>query len=404
MKIKLFTLLSFLSLSLFGQKFENLALTPPMGWNSWNTFAFNINEKMIEEIADDMVNSGMLAAGYTYLVIDDGWIEKERDKDGNLVPDRVKFPNGIKAVADYIHSKGLKFGIYNCAGTQTCGGLPGTRGHEYQDARNYAAWGVDYIKYDWCYTAGINAKEAYTTFSNAIKTAGRPIVFSLCEWGDNKPWEWAEKVGHLWRISGDISPCYDCEDKHETWSSWGFWRIIHMRGDLRAYAGPDHWNDPDMMEIGNGMTVAEDRTHFSMWCMLAAPLMTGNDIRKMTKETAEILTNKEAIAIDQDSLGIQGFLLEVKDSVETWVKPLKNNEWAICFANRSSKAYELTFDWSKKAIQDTLFKKSVDFTKEQFAIRNVWTKANLGNTQKPLKASILTHDVLMLRLTKEGKK
>ena len=199
------------------QKFEGLAPTPPMGWNSWNTFQTAINEKMIMEIADALVSSGMKEAGYSYLVLDDGWMAMERDSLGNLVPDPVKFPHGLKAVVDYVHAKGLKFGLYNCAGTLTCAKYPGTRGYEYQDARNYAAWNIDYLKFDWCNTNGINAKEAYTTMSKALHKAGHPMIFSLCEWGVNKPWQWGEPVGQLWRTTEDIYQVFDSVHNQGTW-------------------------------------------------------------------------------------------------------------------------------------------------------------------------------------------
>src|SRR5450432_1541562 len=202
-------LLLFIAFHSFAQKFDNLAATPPMGWNSWNTFQTNISEKLIMETADRMVSSGMKDAGYIYLVLDDGWMAMERNEKGDLVADPKKFPNGMKVVADYVHSKGLKFGLYNCAGTKTCAGYPGTRGYEYQDARFYASVGIDYLKFDWCNTDGINAKEAYTTMSKALHKAGRPIIFSLCEWGDNKPWLWAAPVGQLWRTTGDITSQFD---------------------------------------------------------------------------------------------------------------------------------------------------------------------------------------------------
>src|SRR3978361_2286809 len=192
------------TLQLQAQKFKELALTPPMGWNSWNTFQTNINEKLVMETADIMVSTGMKDAGFNYIVLDDGWMAMERNKNGDLVPDPVKFPNGMKALADYVHSKGLKFGLYNCAGTKTCAGYPGTRGYEYQDARLYAAIGIDYLKFDWCYSDNLNAKEAYTTMSKAIRAAGRPMIFSLCEWGNHQPWKWAKDIGQLWRSTGDI--------------------------------------------------------------------------------------------------------------------------------------------------------------------------------------------------------
>ena len=200
-----------------GQKFQGLALTPPMGWNSWNTFACNVDEVLIREAADAIVASGMKDAGYQYVVIDDCWHGK-RDSLGFIHPDPQRFPSGMKALADYVHSKGLKFGIYSCAGDQTCGGHPGSRGHEYQDAITYAQWGVDFLKYDWCNTDGLNSVGAYTTMSKALRAAGRPVVFSLCEWGDTKPWEWGKDVGHLWRTTGDITDCFDCEVNHGAWS------------------------------------------------------------------------------------------------------------------------------------------------------------------------------------------
>ena len=386
---------------LFAQKFENLALTPPMGWNSWNTFQTNINEELVKGVADIMVTSGMKDAGYTYIVLDDGWMAMERDpKTGDLIPDPKKFPNGLKPVINYVHSKGLKFGLYNCAGTKTCAGYPGTRGYEYQDARFYASLGIDYLKFDWCYTEGINAKEAYTTMSKALKAAGHPIVFSLCEWGSNKPWEWAAPVGHLWRTTGDIFPQFDSTHRIDQWTALGMMHIVDLQNGLRKYAGPDHWNDPDMLEVGNGMTVAEDRTHFSIWCMLAAPLMAGNDIRKMNQATKNILTNKDVIAVDQDSLGIEGFKYNDKDSLQTWFKPLNNGDWAACFLNRSSVSKPVTFNWQDENVSDTLFNKALDARTVTYKLRDLWTKKDAGTTKKPLKATIASHDILMFRLTK----
>jgi alpha-galactosidase len=280
----------FLAASAFGQKFDGLALTPPMGWNSWNTFQTNISEKLVRDVADIMVSSGMRDAGYSYIVLDDGWMSMERDKTtGDLVPDPQKFPSGMRSLIDYVHSKGLKFGLYNCAGTKTCAGYPGTRGYEFQDARLYAFLNIDYLKFDWCYSDGLNAKEAYTTMSKAIKAAGRPIVFSLCEWGTNKPWTWAAPVGHLWRTTGDISNLFDGILDHGNWQQSGLMRIVDSQDSLRKYAGPGHWNDPDMLEVGNGLTEAENRTHFSLWCMLTAPLMAGNDLRKMDEQTRRFI-------------------------------------------------------------------------------------------------------------------
>jgi alpha-galactosidase len=386
--------------SLYAQKFEGLALTPPMGWNSWNTFACNVDEALIREMTDAVVSSGMKDAGYTYIVIDDCW-HGQRDSLGFIHPDPQRFPSGIKVLADYIHSKGLKFGIYSCAGDKTCGGRPGSRGHEYQDAISYAQWGVDYLKYDWCNNTGLNSVGAYTTMRDALYAAGRPIVFSLCEWGDTKPWEWAKDVGHLWRITGDITDCFDCEVNHGSWSSWGIIKTIELRKGIRQYAGPGHWNDPDMMEIGRGMTLNEDRAHFSMWAMLAAPLMAGNDLRNMKKEVTEVLTNKDVLAVDQDSLGVQGLKFnDNENGVETWVKPLKNGDWAICFLNKSEQKQKIDFDWAKKYIADDISKKTLNTNKTTYSIKDLWTKKNLGSTKKNLIAEIPSHDVLMVRLVK----
>ena len=387
-----------LSTSLFAQKFTGLALTPPMGWNSWNKFACDVDEKMIREIADAMVSSGMKAAGYQYIVIDDCW-HGERDKLGFIQPDPERFPSGMKALADYIHSKGLKFGVYSDAGWKTCAGRPGSRGYEFQDAMKYAEWGVDYLKYDWCNTEGLNARGAYLTMRNALYAAGRPIVFSLCEWGSNKPWEWAKDIGHLWRTTGDITASFDRDVDHGTWKSLGVMTILDLQEGLRVHAGPDHWNDPDMMEVGNGMSVSQDRAHFSMWCMLAAPLIAGNDLRNMSPETIAILTNNEAIAVNQDSLGIQGFKYSAKDSLETWFKPLSKSEWAVCFLNRSASPQAISFPWKEHPISDTFANREIDFNQTTFRIRDLWAKKDIGTTKKPFAGQVASHDVILLRLS-----
>ena len=249
-----------------------LAPTPPMGWNSWNKFGCNVSEDLIRQTADVMVKSGMKDAGYQYVVIDDCW-QVSRDKDGNIVADAQRFPSGIKALADYVHSLGLKFGIYSDVGSKTCAGRPGSLGHEYQDARQYAAWTVDYLKYDWCNSTTQDGPSSYALMRQALDASGRPIVLSICEWGTAKPWLWGKEVGgNLWRTTGDIS---------DRWASME--RIGFAQDALAPYAAPGHWNDPDMLEIGNGgMTDTEYRTHMSLWSMLAAPLIAGNDVRDMT--------------------------------------------------------------------------------------------------------------------------
>jgi alpha-galactosidase len=277
----------------------------------------------------------MKDAGYEYIVIDDCW-QVSRDENGEIVCDAERFPHGMKYLADYVHSKGLKFGIYSSAGTVTCQRRPGGFGHEYQDARTYARYGVDYLKYDWCGSTTQDAKSSYTNMSNALYSAGRPIVFSICEWGSNKPWEWAGSVGHLWRTTGDIS---------DNWNS--MIDIFNRQKDLSRYAGPGKWNDPDMLEVGNGgMTTEQYRTHFSLWCMLASPLMAGNDLQNMTPETKSILLNKEMIAIDQDSLGQQATCYRDNGDYQIWVKTLSNNEKAVCLLNKSDEKKSVLVDFS----------------------------------------------------------
>jgi alpha-galactosidase len=377
-----------------------LALTPPMGFNTWNTFQTNINEQMLKEMVDTYVSSGMRDAGYKYFVLDDGWMTMDRDAKGDLVADPKKFPNGMKAFADYVHSKGLKFGIYNCAGDRTCAGFPGTRGHEYQDARLYASWDVDYLKFDWCNTDSLNAREAYITMSKALKATGRPIVFSLCEWGNHQPWLWGKGVGQLWRSTGDICNQFDKDKNIGTWTALSVMTILDKQDKIRQYAGPGHWNDPDMLEVGNGMSVSEDRAHFSLWCMLAAPLMAGNDLRKMSPQTHEILTNKEAIAVDQDSLGIQGFRFYAFDGLEMWVKPLSKQDVAVCFLNRSLHPQNINYVWEEHKLQDAISHLNINFTEDTYKVRDLWVKKDLGTTKKVFKQVIASHDVVMLRLHK----
>lgn len=367
-----------------------------MGWNSWNKFGCEINEQLIKETADAMASSGLKDAGYEYLNIDDCW-QGQRDASGNIQPDPKRFPSGMKALADYVHARGLKLGIYSDAGNKTCGGYPGSRGHEYQDALVYAGWGIDYIKYDWCDTKGMNAESAYTTMRDAIDATGRPMLFSICEWGNNKPWEWAPAIGHSWRTTGDIYPCWDCDVGHGSWSSFGVVRILDKQQDLRQYAGPGHWNDMDMLEVGNGMTESEDRAHFSLWAMMASPLITGNDLRNMPASTLKILTNKDVIALDQDPAGIEALRMMGGTPVEIYVKPLANNEWAILFLNRSDHPVHYVFDWLAHPLEDNLNRLRADFSKAVYDWTDLWTHAT-GSTAKQFKQVIPSHDVVVLRL------
>ncbi|HEX4053656.1 MAG TPA: glycoside hydrolase family 27 protein [Tepidisphaeraceae bacterium] len=373
---------------LAGQKAsaQDLAPTPPMGWNSWNTFQTHIDEDLIKSTADTMIASGMRDAGYVYVNLDDGWSAKERDAGGNLVGDPQRFPDGMKALGDYLHAHGFKFGIYNCAGTETCAGYPGARGHEFQDAKTYASWGVDYLKFDWCHTEGLVAPEAYKKMHEALAASGRPIVFSICEWGNSKPWTWAKGIGQLWRTTGDISPCWDCKNK---WSE-GWKRILDQQVPLAQYAGPGHWNDPDMLEVGNkGLTPAEWRGHFSLWCILAAPLIAGNDVRNMTKETQDILTNHEVIAIDQDPLGKEGTRFRADADEEIWIKELSNGQWAVCLLNPTAASKQTKLNW-----KDLTF-----LNGRKYLVRDLWAQKDLGDTSTDFSGEIASHDVALFRLT-----
>jgi alpha-galactosidase len=375
------------------QKFEDLARTPPMGWNSWNKFHCDVSDKLIREMADAMVESGMRDAGYKYVVIDDCW-QVSRDAQGNIVPDPDRFPSGMKVLGDYIHSKGLKFGIYSCAGSLTCQGRPGSRGYQFQDARTYASWGVDYLKYDWCNSEEQNAKAAYRTMRDALMVCGRPIMFSICEWGDNKPWEWGHGIGHLWRTTADISDCYQCTFD---WGGLGVLNIIDKQAELQQYAGPGHWNDPDMLEVGNGgMTYDEYKTHFSMWAILAAPLMAGNDLRNMDKSTKDILTNADVIAINQDELGQQATRFMDLGETEIWAKPLMNGEIAICFMNRTNQIWKLDYDWQKHIMY---FATKVDLRKKVYNIFDVWEHKTIGKTSEKLLKDVPAHGIVMVRLS-----
>lgn len=385
------------TLTAMAQKFENLAQTPPMGWNTWNTFAGDIHESLIKQTAEAMIANGMRDAGYTYIVIDDTWSKRQRDEQGNLVPDPEKFPGGMKALADYLHERGFKLGIYSCAGPRTCADYPGSWGHEFQDARLFASWGVDYLKYDWCNRGTADAKDAYSRISAALRAAGRPVVLSICEWGQNKPWEWAADIGHLWRTTGDI---YDSYDGRKGWEM-GWKRILDLQHSLvenvgadglNKFAGPGRWNDPDMLEVGNhGLTLAESRAHFSFWCILAAPLMAGNDVRAMTPEIRAILTDKDAIAVNQDKLGKQGFRAqsEPAKNLEIWVKELSDGDWAVCALNTGAAPADLTIEWDRLWM----------LPRRLHAVRDIWGKRDLGHTDKPLTLKVDTHDVIFVRLT-----
>ena len=386
------------------QKWENLAETPQMGWNSWNKFQGNISEEVIKGIADAMVEEGLLEAGYTYLNIDDCWHGK-RDADGFIQVDAKKFPSGMKALADYVHSKGLKMGIYSDAGTETCGGYPGSLGHEYQDAIQYSRWGIDYLKYDWCNTPNINPKGAYTLISDALRAAGRPILLSMCEWGNSHPWKWARDVGHSWRTTPDIWCDFDSLRVFPGYTQFGVMQCINFNDSLRQYAGPGHWNDPDMLEVGNGMTENEDRAHFTMWCMMASPLILGNDLRNMSDATRRIILNKEMIAIDQDPLGVQGLHYCDLDGLSFWFKPLKNGDWAFTILNPTRSDVTVELNWQDFNFTDTdVSGKSTSFDNIIYKVYNLWTHKAEGKTSKKNKVdrklTVKSRDVVSYRLIK----
>ncbi len=374
-----------------------LAQTPPMGWNSWNTFGGDVDEAVVRETADAFVSEGLQDAGYEYVVIDDLWEADER-VNGRLTWDPETFPGGIPALADYVHSKGLKFGIYSCAGSHTCAGKPASYGYEEVDARTFAEWGVDFLKYDFCYApAGIDGPMLYRRMGQALRATGRPILFSLCEWGKHKPWEWGARTGgHMWRTTGDI------DDSWESILKIGFEQQVA----LAAYAGPGHWNDPDMLVVGmygkgnvahGGCTDAEYRSHFSLWCLLASPLMIGCDVRHMSQATKDILLNPEVIAVNQDPLGRQGYQVGrvpwARDIAVTWAKPLQDGSVAVGLFNLGERdGRRIAVAWETLGIHD----------RRPCMVRDLWTREDLGVTTGSYVARVDHHDVAMLRIGPVG--
>jgi len=365
----------------------SVAATPPMGWNSWNHFAGKIDDATVRAQADAMVSSGMRDAGYLYINIDDTW-EGERDAQG-VIHTNSKFPD-MKSLADFVHGKGLKLGIYSSPGPKTCAGFAGSYGHEEQDAQTYAAWGIDYLKYDLCSFDKIMEKagspeaahklmlEAYTKMHKALLKTGRPMFFSLCQYGADAVWRWGASVGgNSWRTTGDIS------DHYERMTDIGF-----GQAGLAKFAGPGHWNDPDMLEVGNGkMNLEEYRTHMSLWALLAAPLLAGNDLSTMKPETIALLTNREVIAIDQDRLGKQADRIRAEGTQEIWARPLADGSKAVGVFNR--------FDWPQTIeinFHEFGFKSSVK-------VRDVWAARDLGTLPSDYKVRVPGHGVVLLRVS-----
>ena len=362
---------------------NGLAKAPPMGWNSWNKFRGQVNDKVVREIADAMAKNGMKDAGYLYVNIDDTW-ESTRDKQGNIGTNS-KFPD-MKALAAYVHGKGLKLGIYSSPGPKTCAGYEGSFQHEAQDAKTFAQWGIDYLKYDWCSAARVYAPDAatmqaaYAKMGQALLASGRPIVYSLCQYGMLDVGEWGAKVsGNLWRTTGDIS------DNWKSMSNIGFDR----QPGREKYAGSGHWNDPDMLEVGNGgMSDTEYRTHMSLWCLLAAPLLAGNDLRDVKPGILEILTNKEAIAVDQDKLGKQGVRVAKNGDLEVWARPLADGGHAVGLFNRGEAAAKVTAKWSDIGVQGT------------HAVRDLWEHADKGTVADEYTVEVPSHGVVMIKIAK----
>jgi len=359
--------------------YNGLAKTPPMGWNSWNLFAEKVDDKIVREVADAMVTSGMRDAGYIYVNIDDTW-EGVRDANGNL-QSNYKFPD-MKALADYVHSKGLKLGIYSSPGQRTCGGYPASYGHEAQDAKTFAAWGVDYLKYDWCSAAAIykddQLQPVYQKMGQALRSTGRPIVFSLCEYGHDDVQKWGSDAGgNLWRTTDDI---------HDEWSS--MIANVEKQVPTAPYAGPGHWNDPDMLEIGNGhMTDDEYRTQMSLWALVAAPLLAGNDIRHMSTAIRAILLNKEVIAIDQDRLGKQASPVR-RGQFEIWVKPLADGSVAVGVVNYGS-----------EPAQAAILASDLNLGGPVTHARDLWAHKDLSFQRGRYAAMVPSHGTLLLKVS-----
>jgi len=364
---------------------HELARTPPMGWNSWNKFRNQVSDAMVREMADAIVSSGMRDAGYIYVNIDDTWEGLHRDSRGNIVTNN-KFPD-MKKLADYIHSKGLKLGIYSSPGPKTCAGYMGSYQHEEQDARTFASWGIDYLKYDWCSASQVYTNNdqatmagAYAKMGLALLNSGRPIVYSLCQYGNLDVGEWGESVGgNLWRTTGDI------QDNWNSMSHIGF----ELQPGREKYAWAGHWNDPDMLEIGNGgMTDTEYQTHMSLWCILSAPLLAGNDIRSMSPSIASILMNKEVIAVDQDHLGRQGVRVAKDGDLEVWAKPLAGDAYAVGLFNRGAESAKITARWSDIGIQGS------------HPVRDLWKHQDLGAVADSFTAEVPSHGVVMIKVAK----
>lgn len=372
---------------------NGLARTPPMGWNSWNSFHCDVDAELLEATADAMVASGMKAAGYTYVNIDDCWLLKTRGRHGELVPDPKKFPHGLEALAAYVHGKGLKLGIYESAGTTTCAGYPGSIGHEKQDAAQFARWGIDYLKYDNCGDQeGETYRQRYMAMRDALAQSGRRIVYSMCEWGNRSPWRWAQPIGNLWRTTQDITPRWETDQPDGDYPR-GIMDIIDQQASLSRASHPGAWNDPDMLEVGNGyLTEDENRAHFSLWALLNAPLIAGNDLRNMSKEVRDILTNREVIAVDQDWGGRQGYRVRDEGNTQVWAKPMSDGSVAVILLNRRRGPVNIATTVHEIGLKDA----------GSYRVRNLWNHTD-SISHGRIVATVATHAVAMFRVWPSSK-
>lgn len=380
---------------------NGLARTPPMGWNSWHHFGCNVSEALVRETADALVATGLRQAGYEYVVIDDCW-QVSRAADGTIQADPARFPSGMKALADYVHSRGLKFGLYSDVGDRTCQGRPGSLGHEAQDAATYAAWGVDFLKDDWCHSAGLDAPAAYARMRDALAAAGRPILFSICEWGLSDPARWGPATGNLWRTTGDLGNAFDQAPLRPTGLAvgvrsaapiemdMGVLQVLDRQAGLAHFAGPGGWNDPDMLEVGNGrMSPDEDAAQMALWAILAAPLIAGNDVRRMTPETLAVLTDPEVIAIDQDPAGRAGDRVARFGDIDIWARPLADGGTAAALLNRGAAPVAISVDAATLKLS----------AGRPWCVRDVTAHADLGVLGPRLTYAVRPHAVRLIRLT-----
>jgi alpha-galactosidase len=368
---------------------ESLAATPPMGWNSWNMFGSNIHESLIRETADAMVALGLKDCGYEYIVIDDCWSQKDgRDRQGNLVPDPTKFPNGIKALADYVHDCGLKIGIYSDAAELTCAGYIGSYGFEEQDAQLWAEWGIDFLKYDYCHAPNDQASaiQRYARMAAALQKTGHKFLFSLCEWGGRSPHLWGRSVGgHLWRVSGDVVDRWDDIEMG-----------LDLAADLHDHGGPGGWNDLDMLVVGLngkgqvpgvGMSWTEYQTHMSIWCMACSPLMIGCDVRTLDQETAALLMNREVLAVNQDVLGIPAQRVRQFGQCEIWKKLLVDGAVAVALINRGPSDCDMTLKAS-----------DIELPEGPKVAQNLWIQQNIKDFTGELTQFVRSHETILLKI------